>query len=120
GPDSRARTERLRQALLAADFTADGLLDLLGAPAYAALARSETVPALRATRGDGPLETLVRLFLLQRPVAERRAAAALPVADCLAYGWLVRDGDEVRATVDMRPYGGPGGPGWWIVSALGR
>ena len=59
---------RLRAALLAADFTADGLLDLLGAPAYAALARSETVPALRATRGDTPLETLVRLFLLQRPV----------------------------------------------------
>ncbi|KIZ19682.1 DUF7059 domain-containing protein [Streptomyces natalensis] len=118
-PDSSARTERLRHALLAADFTADGLLDLLGAPAYAALARSETVPALRATRGDGPLETLVRLFLLQRPVAGRRAAAALPVADCLADGWLVRDGDEVRATVDVRPYGGPEGQDWWIVSDLG-
>ncbi|MEU6357873.1 transferase, partial [Streptomyces sp. NPDC047072] len=61
-------TARLREALLGASFTADGLLDLLGAPAYAALARSETVPALRATRGDTPLETLVRLFLLQQPV----------------------------------------------------
>ena len=56
-PDVAAR---LREAMLAASFTADGLLDLLGAPAYAALARSETVPALRATRGDAPLETLVR------------------------------------------------------------
>ncbi|MEU2873929.1 methyltransferase [Streptomyces olivoreticuli] len=115
----RARTDRLRGALLAAAFTADGLLDLLGAPAYAALARSETVPALRATRGDGPLETLVRLFLLQRPAAYGRAAAALPVDDCLADGWLVRDGDEVRATVDVRPYGGPEGQDWWIVSDLG-
>lgn len=114
-----ARTDRLRSALLSAAFTADGLLDLLGAPAYAALARSETVPALRATRGDGPLETLVRLFLLQRPVAYARAAAALPVDDCLADGWLVRDGDEVRATVDVRPYGGPEGQDWWIVSDLG-
>ncbi|MFJ9848872.1 methyltransferase [Streptomyces sp. NPDC101150] len=118
-PESAARTERLRQALLAAAFTADGLLDLLGAPAYAALARNETVPALRATRGDGPLETLVRLFLLQHPVAERRARAALPVADCLADGWLERDGDDVRATVDVRPYGGPEGQDWWIVSDLG-
>ena len=55
----------LRKALLDAAFTADGLLELLGAPAYAALARSETVPALRATRGDGALAALVRLFLLQ-------------------------------------------------------
>ncbi|MFI7091091.1 methyltransferase [Streptomyces lydicus] len=118
-PESHARTARLREALLTAAFTADGLLDLLGAPAYAALARSETVPALRATRGDGPLETLVRLFLLQRPVELRRARAALPVADCLADGWLVQDGDELRASVDVRPYGGAEGQDWWIVSDLG-
>ncbi|ARZ68755.1 transferase [Streptomyces albireticuli] len=115
----RARTARLRESLLTAAFTADGLLDLLGAPAYAALARSETVPALRATRVDGPLETLVRLFLLQLPVAHARAAAALPVDDCLADGWLVRDGGDVRATVDVRPYSGPEGEDWWIVSDLG-
>ncbi len=114
-----AHADRLRGALLAADFTADGLLDLLGAPAYAALARSETVPALRATRGDSPLETLVRLFLLQEPVAYERAAAALPLAETLADGWAVRDGDTVRATVDVRPYGGPGGEDWFIVSDLG-
>ncbi|MET8013013.1 class I SAM-dependent methyltransferase [Streptomyces sp. NPDC005271] len=113
------RTARLREALLAASFTADGLLDLLGAPAYAALARSETVPALRATRGGSPLETLVRLFLLQRPASYERAAAALPVEDCLADGWLVRDGAQVRASVDVRPYGGPEGQDWWIVSDLG-
>lgn len=138
---------RLREALLAADFTVDGLLDLLGAPAYAALARSETVPALRATRGDSPLETLVRLFLLQRAVPAARARAALPLAECLADGWVVEtsgtdggaaagttadataateggtggdeDGAFVRATVDVRPYGGPEGEDWFIVSDLG-
>ncbi|MFD4143680.1 methyltransferase [Streptomyces sp. NPDC058572] len=110
---------RLREALLAAAFTADGLLDLLGAPAYAALARSETVPALRSTRGDSAVETLVRLFLLQRPVPYERARAALPLEECLADGWTVRDGDEIRATVDVRPYGGPEGQDWFIVSDLG-
>ncbi|MFJ5775065.1 methyltransferase [Streptomyces sp. NPDC093094] len=116
-PDAAAR---LRDALLAADFTADGLLELLGAPAYAALARSETVPALRATRGDTPLETLVRLFLLQQPVPHARVEGVLPVAECLESGWLARAGeDQVAATVDVRPYGGPDGEDWFIVSDLG-
>nr|WSW68434.1 class I SAM-dependent methyltransferase [Streptomyces sp. NBC_00995] len=110
---------RLREALLAAAFTADGLLDLLGAPAYAALARSETVPALRATRGGAPLDTLVRLFLLQRPVPAGRAAAVLPLTECVADGWLTEANGEVRATVDVRPYGGPEDQDWFIVSDLG-
>ncbi|MBD0712118.1 transferase [Streptomyces sp. CBMA291] len=115
-----AHAAPLRAALLAADFTADGLLDLLGAPAYAALARSETVPALRATRGDSPLETLVRLFLLQCSVDRERAAAALPLDEALADGWLVRaDDGTLSATVDVRPYGGPDGEDWFIVSDLG-
>ncbi|MFC8915387.1 methyltransferase [Streptomyces sp. NPDC057116] len=113
------RADRLRDALLAADFTADGLLELLGAPAYAALARSETVPALRATRADGPLATLVRLFLLQHPVPYEQARAVLPLDEALADGWVVEDGGEVRATVDVRPYGGPEGQDWFIVSDLG-
>ncbi|WP_149180899.1 class I SAM-dependent methyltransferase [Streptomyces sp. TRM49041] len=111
--------DRLRAALLAADFTADGLLDRLGAPAYAALARSESVPALRATRGDGGLDTLVRLFLLQQPVPYERVRAALPLDEALAGGWVIRDGDDVRAAVDVRPYGGPEGQDWFIVSDLG-
>ncbi|MFJ2215389.1 methyltransferase [Streptomyces sp. NPDC101062] len=110
---------RLRAALLAADFTADGLLELLGAPAYAALARSETVPALRATRGDTPLETLVRLFLLQRPVPRERAEAALPLEAALKDGWVVQEGELIAAAVDVRPYGGPEGQDWFIVSDLG-
>ncbi|MFJ3663105.1 methyltransferase [Streptomyces sp. NPDC090119] len=111
---------RLRDALLSASFTADGLLDLLGAPAYAALARSETVPALRATRGDTPLEALVRLFLLQQPVPRARLTDVLPVEEAVEAGWLTPvGGDELAATVDVRPYGGPDGEDWFIVSDLG-
>lgn len=116
-PDS---APALRDDLLAADFTADGCLDLLGAVGYAALSRAETVPALRATRGGSPLDALVRLFLLQQPVPQARARAALPGLDgYLAGGWLTRDGADVRATVDVRPYAGDGGADWWIVSDLG-
>lgn len=123
-PDS---AERLREALLSARFTPDGLLELLGATAYAALARNETVPAWRALEGDGPLETLVRLFLLQSPVPEQEARRAVPYEAVLGDGWLVAaepsaqpaGGPAVRATVDIRPYGGPAGEDWWIVSDLG-
>lgn len=120
GLPSPALAPRLRDALLAGAFTADGLLERLGAPAYAALARGETVPALRATAGDGVLDTLVRLFLLQQPVAYERALAALPLLEeCLADGWVVRDDGGVRATVDVRPFGGPEEQDWFIVSDLG-
>ncbi|RKN43051.1 DUF7059 domain-containing protein [Streptomyces hoynatensis] len=115
-------TARLREALLAASFTPDGLLDLLGAPAYAALARGEAVPALRAVRGEtGPLATLTRLFLLQEPVPLAAARAALPLEAALADGWVrpAEGGAQVRATVDVRPYAGEGGRNWWIVADLG-
>ncbi|MER6911145.1 methyltransferase [Streptomyces sp. NPDC000594] len=119
GLPSPTSAPRLRDALLTGAFTADGLLDLLGAPAYAALARSETVPALRATRGGDVLDALIRLFLLQSPVPRESARAALPLAECLADGWVVGDGDRVRATVDIRPYSGPDGEDWYVVSDLG-
>ncbi|MYR26320.1 MULTISPECIES: methyltransferase [unclassified Streptomyces] len=113
----------LREALRKAEYTADGLLDLLGAPAYAALARGETVPALRATRVAGPVATLVRLFLLQRAVTRAALVAVLGeelVAAAAECGWLREDGGgELRATVDVRPYGGPEDEDWYVVSDLG-
>jgi methylase of polypeptide subunit release factors len=121
------RAARLRESFLAAGYTADGCLDLLGATAYAALARGETVPALRAARGGGPLATLLRLFLLQDAVPFAAVAAVLPVEECLADGWLTpyeHASGLLRATVDIRPYandltgGGPAADAW-IVSDLG-
>ncbi|MDT0341872.1 DUF7059 domain-containing protein [Streptomyces litchfieldiae] len=111
-------TPRLREALWAASFTPDGLRALLGEPAHDALTRGEPVPALRAVRGDdGPLAVLARLFLLRQPVAYGAARGALPLDAALGEGWLERDGDEVRATVDVRPYAGEApDQDWWIVS----
>ncbi|WP_370117928.1 methyltransferase [Streptacidiphilus sp. MAP12-33] len=120
-----ARIGGLREAFVAAGYTADGCLELLGGAAYAALARSESVPALRATAGQGALPTLVRLFLLQREVSYPQAALALPVQEALADGWLTRTVEGgVRATVDIRPYandiaGESAAADAWIVSDLG-
>lgn len=103
------RTRRLREALLGAQFTADGLLEVLGPAAYSALARGETVPALRATRGGGRLETLTRLFLLQQPVSRERADAALPLSDALDDGWVAWDSGGARSHTADAPIGAAAG-----------
>ncbi|GAA1477824.1 class I SAM-dependent methyltransferase [Nocardioides aestuarii] len=96
----------LREGLLAAGYGYDAVAGLLGREAHDALARNETVPARRRTAGGSPLETLVRLFLLQVAVPRSAVEAALPglVPDLAAGGVLVADDAEVRALVDCRPY----------------
>ena len=110
--------QNLREALMKADYTVDGVLEVLGPLAYAALSRSESVPALRATEGGSPVETLVRLFLLQRGVERAAVEAALPLATALEHGLVEADGDVVRAAVDIRPYGDDDDNNWYLVSDL--
>ncbi len=112
--------EALREQLLDAEYTVDGVIDLLGPAAFGALGRGETVPALRATRGQSPLETLTRLFILQAPVAEPAARAALPALDRLADAALVSRGSDatVTALVDIRPYAADDDD-FYVVSDLG-
>ena len=114
GADGSAR---LRDALAAAGYTHDGVLDLLGPAATSALSREQAVPAERATRGGSALETLVRLFALQLPVGEAAARAALTLDDCLAGGITAADGGEVRALLDLRPYAADDAD-WWVASDL--
>ena len=110
---------RLRDALVAADFTYDAVADQLGPLGHDALARNETVPGLRRTRDGSPLSTLVRLFLLQVPVGLSAAEAALPglVDDLCAEGLLEQSVGEVAARLDVRPYA-TDDEHLWVVSDL--
>lgn len=112
-------TDRLGEALRAATFTAGGVHALLGASAHAALGRNESTPAARAASDDSPLAVLVRLFTLQRAVDRASADRALPglVEPLVAAGLLVFSGGEVRAAVDVRPYGDEDHD-WWVVCDL--
>ena len=96
----------LREALLAADFTYDRVAEAIGEEAHRALGRNETLPALRRTTSGAPLDTLVRLFLLQTPVARDDAERALPgLVDRLCNaGLLEQSVSEVAARTDCRPY----------------
>lgn len=112
--------QRLREALTTANFTYDAVAELLGPLAHGALARNETRPGVRRTSEGSPLETLVRLFLLQQPVPADRAEAALPgLVDRLANeGILEQSIGEVAARLDVRPYATDAGEDLWVVSDL--
>ncbi|GAB3013998.1 transferase [Nocardioides flavus (ex Wang et al. 2016)] len=109
----------LRDALRAADFTYDRVAEAIGEDAHRALGRNETLPALRRTTSGGPLDTLVRLFLLQAPVAREHADRALPgLVDRLCNaGLLEQSVSEVAARTDCRPYATEDRD-LWIVSDL--
>ena len=112
--------DRLREALVAADFTVDAVRALLGEVADAALLRNETTPALRRTAADaGSLATLTRLFLLQTTVTASAAEAALPglLDRLVAEGFLDRSVGEVAARLDVRPYAADDRD-LWVVSDL--
>lgn len=108
----------LATALRRAGYDTAGVRGLLGPDAHAALGRGEPVPARRASTDGGRLGVLVRLFLLGDPEPESAVAAAvapLPVDRAVAAGLLARDGDTVRAALDVRPHGDEHGE-WWVVS----
>ncbi|WP_395656594.1 methyltransferase [Nocardioides sp.] len=110
---------RLRAALLVAGFTYDAVAEVLGPVAHEALARNETTPGLRRTAGGWPLETLIRLFLLQAPVVRSAAERALPglVDRLAAAGFLEQTVGEVAARLDVRPYA-VDDDHLWVVSDL--
>ncbi len=110
--------DALRARFLQARFGVDAITERLGPEAVAALGRNSTIPARRALAGArDPLATLIRLWLLQQPVALDDAAAALGELAPLD-ALLERRGDEVRALVDIRPYAVEGLLDGWICSDL--
>ena len=115
---------RVRQFLLDAGFTADGVLGRVGSAAFGALGRGLMVPIRRSLaepvsqpNGDGFLDRLVELFLLADPIP----ADTLPEAildDLVALGMLRRDADQVVPLVEVHPYGEPD-TDWYLVSDIG-
>ena len=111
----------LRLDLERAAYTVDGVRATLGPVADAALHREQPLPADLATRDrPEPVATLVRCFALGVAVpADRldRALPALGAAGAEALGLVRVQGDEARATCDLRPYADEAHD-WWLASDL--
>ena len=104
--------DRLRDALLKANFTSAGIADRLGPTASASAGRHDFREALRATESGDALDTLIRLFVCGQSEPEDRIAAALhplPVDAARATGLIVGN----SAGVDLEPYGA-----WWVLADL--
>lgn len=113
----------LADALRAADFTVDAVADRLGSQALAGLGRNSTLAAQQVLADqDDAQATLVRAMVLQQDVDAAALDRALPGwrARLEAAGLLECDGDRVRATIDIRPYGADAASGApvdaWVVS----
>ena len=62
---SGSLVDRLRDTFETAAYTVEGVAARLGAQADTALARNETTLPYQRTAGGDPLDTMIRLFLLQ-------------------------------------------------------
>ncbi|MCW2604748.1 MAG: methyltransferase [Pseudonocardiales bacterium] len=128
----------LRAALIASDYTVEGVGLALGLVGQAALDRSDLSGAARAIEEDSRCATLLRIFVLGRDAPDADVDAALAPLG------LARAGDlgliepagpgRTRAALDLRPYGEGDGAGslpgatplgpdtagsWWVLSDLG-
>ena len=119
-----AATAALRDALSV--FTAESVRTALGGDGSAALARGDPAGVERALRehADPKMATLVRLFLLGRPVRGADAAAALhplPLDTAGRHGLLAVSAGSVRALYDVRPHAEDDDRAqqWWVVSDFG-
>ena len=125
----------LASDLRAVSYTVDGVAELLGESAYAALNRDQIIPALLVSERSSKsgvettraLSVIVRLWLLAVPQAQSDVDLALPTigAQGLArLGLITLEAGVATAKVDLRPYGweanadGSGGAELWVASDL--
>ncbi len=110
----------LLDCLVHAKYTTDEVLERIGEAGQAGLGRNSTIAADVALAGSmDSLACLIRLFILQQAVPFDSVVLALDVRDAAAAGWLVHEGDQVRALVDIRPYDSPDdGASGFLVSDL--
>lgn len=108
---------QLRNHLDGAGFTVEGVLERIGEAGQDGLRRNCTVPADVALNGaTDPLASLIRLFILQQKVPADQLREVLDLGQLGRAGYL-DVGVEVRALVDIRPYGSPddGATGWVVA-----
>lgn len=107
----QAAIDRLRDELIGADYTLDAVTDRLGEAGVAGLGRNSSVAADQALGdADDPQAAAIRFWVLQQsvPVDHLRW---LDVPGLREAG-LVEGADDLRAAVEIKPYGSEQRQGW--------
>lgn len=99
--------QALRAVLSAAGFTSQGILDTIGVTDSVSIRESDALLLMRRTRGGSPLETLIRLFLMEMPVDVgdlRRAVAPMTVEEWAGIGLVGIAGGSATARFRLSPW----------------
>jgi hypothetical protein len=99
--------DRTRDVLEEAGYTDNGVIQALGINEFSAIGGSDLPVLLRRTKRGTPLDTLIRLFLLEVPVdvqALRKAIQPLQLETWVHAGIAEVDGGSVVATLKLLPY----------------
>lgn len=106
--DQRIDATRLRADLIAAGYLVDEVLERIGGHGQAGLGRNCTVPAdVALGEARDPQAALIRLFLLQQWVSRSALEGAVDLDALIRAGYVLADGERIKAAVDLRPYGSP-------------
>jgi SAM-dependent methyltransferase len=101
--DDEPAIVELRRALDAAGYTAEGIPRALGLDGPFTRETAEISYYVRLLPPGEPISALVKLFLLDVPVARAEAEAALAVDRAERLGLVEVAGNEVRGLVDLVP-----------------
>jgi methylase of polypeptide subunit release factors len=107
--DTPEIVERVRRVLQDTGYTESRVLEVFQAPEFFALPGPGEQPlALHRTHGGSPLDTLLRLLLLGRPVDVETASRAVRptrLEEWVALGLLRPEGEAVIAPLTLQPVG---------------
>ena len=129
--DDYARLTRIRERLLALNYSYDAVQELLGVEAAEAMARDQVVPGLWRVEhilrddysvGEKNLARLLAFFLLARPLTEAEAAEVFgdALVDFENAALIERDAaDRWTASVDLRPHAADDGTEIFVAADLG-
>lgn len=101
--------ERLREVFASARYDESGVRDLLQLDDFPSLRGGDLPLLLHRTSGDDPLDTLVRLFLMERPVEREAAARALRPLDLetlAGMDLLALEAGSVESRIKLLPFQG--------------
>ena len=105
--DNPQRLAALRSVLVAAGFTPEGVLSAIGVKDSVSIKESDVLLLMQRTKAGTPLDTLIRLFLMEAPVdvsALQRAIEPMGCAEWAEMGLIEIKAKSAVAKMKLFPF----------------
>jgi SAM-dependent methyltransferase len=103
----RQMLDALRGVMARAGFAPDGVLKTIGVTDAVSIRESDILLLMHRTRGGSPLETLIRLFLMEMPVdisLLKGAIDPMGIDEWVEIGLISVNGDSALAEIKLFPF----------------